>query len=257
MTPAVIRPLIGITGLRFQLSLISDVDGRYAHRLADTCISDFSEGIARTGGVPVLVPLDADPRALCQWLSGVVITGGQDVHPSCWGGDPSVVRDVDPRTDPTAHDADRDAFEIGLVHEAIANQIPILGVCRGMQILNVALGGTLIDDLPPGPVQHLSADGPLSDGSPDHVVSFEPGSMVHAMFGDRTVVNSWHHQAVATCGTGLVVSGRAGDGVVESIELPGAGVLGVQWHPEWMESNDPTLSWIVEQAAGRMHGHAH
>ena len=257
MTPDGIRPLIGITGQRFQLSLISDVDDRYAHRLGDNFISDFSAGIARTGGVPVLLPFDADPTALCQWLSGVVITGGQDVHPSCWGGDPSAVRDADPRTDPRAHDADRDAFEIGLVHAAIANQIPILGVCRGMQILNVALGGTLIADLPPGPVLHLSTDGPLTDGAPDHVVSFEPGSMAHTMFGDHTVVNSWHHQAVATCGTGLIISGRAGDGVVESIELPGAEALGVQWHPEWMESDDPTLSWIVEQAAERMHGHAH
>lgn len=249
------RPLIGITGRRLQLGLISSLDTRYGHRLADCFMSDFSDRIARAGGVPVMLPYDADPQSLTDWLSGVVITGGQDVHPGCWGGDPSVVNGVDPRTNPMVHDAERDAFEIALVHAALAAQVPLLGVCRGMQILNVALGGTLVADLAAGPVQHLCADGPLTDGDPDHVVSFESGSIAHSLLGERAVVNSWHHQALDTCGRGLRISGRTIDGVVESVELPGAPVLGVQWHPEWMVSTDPTLTWLVEEASARVTEH--
>lgn len=251
-TPGLIRPMIGITGRRFRLGLIDGLDKRYGHLYADSFMSDFSQRIARAGGVPVNLPYDADPDALCYWLAGVVITGGQDVHPSCWGGDPSVVRDVDPRDDPMVHDPDRDEFEIALVRAALARHIPILGVCRGLQVLNVALGGTLIADLPPGSVEHLSVSPPLTDGADDHKVTFEPGSIAERLFGASAVTNSWHHQAVDRCGTGLVVTGRATDGVVEAVELPGAAVLGVQWHPEWMERDDPALSWIVAEGNQRV-----
>lgn len=175
--PGAVRPMIGITGRRVRLGLVEGLDKRYGHLFADTFMSDFSERIARAGGVPVNLPYDADPEALCHWLSGVVITGGQDVHPACWGGDPSVVRDVDPREDPMVHDAERDEFEIGLVRAALDRNIPVLGVCRGLQILNVTLGGTLIPHLPPGSVEHLSASPPLTDGADDHKVTFEPGSI--------------------------------------------------------------------------------
>ncbi|WP_062998470.1 gamma-glutamyl-gamma-aminobutyrate hydrolase family protein [Nocardia mikamii] len=251
-TATAVRPLIGITGRRFRLGLINGLDSRYADRLTDAFMSDFSDRIARAGGIPVLLPYDADPVAACHWLSGVVITGGQDVHPGCWGGDLSVVRAIDARSDPMVHDPERDAYESALVRAAIESDTPVLGVCRGLQILNVARGGTLIPDLPAGPVQHLSERSALTDGGPDHVVSFQPGSIAQALFGDHAVTNSWHHQAVDECGDGLVVTGRTVDGVVESIELPGAPVLGVQWHPEWMERDDRALSWVVGAAAERL-----
>lgn len=250
--PDTVRPMIGITGRRFRLGLVNGLDKRYGHLLTDAFMSDFSGRIAEAGGVPVNLPYDADPEALCHWLSGVVITGGQDVHPTCWGGDSSVVRDVDPRDDPMVHDCDRDEFEIALVRAALDRNIPILGVCRGLQVLNVALGGTLIEDLPVDSVEHLSASPPLTDGADDHKVTFEPGSIAEKLFGSSAVTNSWHHQAVDRCGTGLVVTGRAADGVVEAIELPGSPVLGVQWHPEWMERDDPTLSWVVAEGRQRV-----
>ncbi|MFC7449609.1 gamma-glutamyl-gamma-aminobutyrate hydrolase family protein [Rhodococcus daqingensis] len=250
--PGAIRPLIGLTGRRFRLGLVDGLDKRYGHLFADSFMSDFSDRIDRAGGIPVNLPYDADPEALCHWLSGVVITGGQDVHPAYWGGDLSVVRDVDPRDDPTVHDTGRDEFEIALVRAALARNIPVLGVCRGMQVLNIALGGTLIADLPPSSVGHLSAAPPLTDGDGDHKVTFEPGSTAERLFGASAVTNSWHHQAVDRCGTGLVVTGRAGDGVVEAVELPGSPVLGVQWHPEWMERDDPALGWVVAEAGKRL-----
>ncbi|MFI7117461.1 gamma-glutamyl-gamma-aminobutyrate hydrolase family protein [Amycolatopsis sp. NPDC049868] len=244
-----LRPLIGITGRRFRLSLLTGADERYGDRCVDSSMSDFASRIAEAGGLPVQLSYDTNATAVSQWLSGVVITGGQDVHPAWWGGDTAVVRDIDPRTDPMVHDKARDEYELGLARAALERGIPVLGVCRGMQVLNVALGGTLVPDLPPGPVRHLSAEAAPTDGTADHLVSFEKGSIAAGLFGDQATTNSWHHQAVDRCGTGLVVTGRASDGVIESVELPGAPVLGVQWHPEWMKSADPTMTWIVEAAA--------
>lgn len=249
-----LRPLVGITGRRFRLSLIAGSDARYGDRCADSSMSDFATRIAQAGGLPVHLSYDTDVPAVCEWLSAVVITGGQDVHPACWGGDTAVIRDVDPRTDPMVHDAARDEYEIALVRAALARGIPVLGVCRGMQVLNVALGGTLVPDLPPGSTAHLSAAAAPTDGAADHVVAFAPGSVCAGLFGGSARTNSWHHQAVDHCGTGLVVTGRTSDGVVESVEVPGAPVLGVQWHPEWMAGSDPTLAWVVEEAARRLAG---
>ncbi|CAL9620234.1 Putative glutamine amidotransferase [Streptomyces sp. enrichment culture] len=243
------RPLIGVTGRRYRLDLIAGADARYGDRCTDSYMSDFATRIAQAGGLPVHLSYDTDAREVCQWLSGVVITGGQDVHPACWGGDTAVVRDIDPRTNPMVHDPARDAYETGLVRAALERGIPVLGVCRGLQVLNVALGGTLVADLPPGPVSHLSAETAPTDGTADHLVTFEQGSLAAGLFGERTMTNSWHHQAVDRCGTGLVVTGRTSDGVIEAVELPGAPVLGVQWHPEWMKSEDPTMTWIVGAAA--------
>lgn len=242
------RPLIGITGRRFRLSLVRGADERYGDRCMDTAMADFATRVADAGGLPVHLSYDTDPEGVCAWLAGVVVTGGQDVHPACWGGDPDVVRDVDPRTDPTVHDLERDTYELAVVRAALDAGIPVLGVCRGLQVLNVALGGTLVPDLPPGSVSHLSPEAAPTDGTVDHLVSFTDGSLAAALFGGEVVTNSWHHQAVDRCGAGLVVTGRTADGVVEAVEAPGRPVLGVQWHPEWMKSTDPSLTWVVEEA---------
>ncbi|MET9326627.1 gamma-glutamyl-gamma-aminobutyrate hydrolase family protein [Tsukamurella sp. NPDC003166] len=247
------KPLIGLTGRRFRMGLIEGAHPGYGDRLTDAFFTDFAVRIARAGGVPVMLPYDADPEELCEWLSGVVITGGQDVHPRYWGGDESVVKDIAPESDPNAHDHHRDDFESATVRAALDARIPLLGVCRGLQVLNVTLGGTLVPDLPPGPVRHLMETGPLSDGAPEHVVDFEPGSLAHSVFGASRRTNSWHHQAVDACGRGLVVTGRTPDGVVESVELPGSEVLGVQWHPEWMETPDGALEWLVGAASAHVH----
>lgn len=246
------QPLIGITGRRFRLSLVQGGDPRYGDRCIDTTMSDFSTRIAEAGGLPVQLSYDTDPEAVCDWLAGVVVTGGQDVHPACWGGDSGVVRDVDPRTDPMVHDRERDEYEIAVARAALDRGIPVLGVCRGLQVLNVALGGTLVPHLEPGTVSHLSPETAPTDGTVDHVVTFDQGSLVAELFGETAITNSWHHQAVDRCGTGLVVTGRTSDGVVEAVELPGAPVLGVQWHPEWMKSTDPTITWVVRAAEQRL-----
>lgn len=251
------KPLIGVTGRRFQLSLLHSADPRYGDRCVDTALADFATRIAAAGGLPVQLSFDAEAEAACDWLSGVVISGGQDVHPACWGGDTSVVGDLDPRANPSVHDVDRDAYEIALVRAALERGIPVLGVCRGLQVLNVALGGTLIPDLPAGTVSHLSSETAPSDGATDHVVAFADGSLAWDLFGEQMTTNSWHHQAVDSCGSGLVVTGRTSDGVVEAVELPGSPVLGVQWHPEWMVSVDPALTWLVQAASTHLAERSH
>lgn len=249
------RPLIGVTGRRVRLALLQGADPRYGDRCLDTAQSDFSARIAAAGGLPVVLSFDTDPEEVCSWLAAVVVAGGQDVHPACWGGDTTVVRDVDPRTDIVVHDVDRDAYEIALVRAALDRRIPVLAVCRGLQVLNVALGGTLVPDLPAGPVRHLSSAIAPYDGDDDHVVTFAEGSLACDLYGERATTNSWHHQAVDRCGVGLVVTGRAADGVVEAVEVPGHPVLGVQWHPEWTVGPDPATAWVVRAAERHLADH--
>jgi len=156
---------------------------------------------------------------------------------------------VDPRWDHDAHDPERDSYEATLIEAALVADIPVLGVCRGHQLLNIVLGGTLIEHLEPGPIVHSTRHSAPSAGDPEHLVEFVEGSRVHGVYGPSRVVNSWHHQAVDRPGAGLAVTGRTADGVVESIALEGRPVLGVQWHPEWSVEPDPIFEWLVEQSA--------
>ncbi|WP_405855747.1 gamma-glutamyl-gamma-aminobutyrate hydrolase family protein [Streptomyces sp. NBC_01515] len=245
------RPLVGITGRRLSASLVHGMDKRFAGRHFDSFFSDYARGVAEAGGIPVHLPFEAGSAEAVERLDGLIITGGQDVHPGRWGGDESAVpADADPRCATMAHDVERDAYEAALIGAAIDRGVPVLGVCRGHQLLNVALGGRLVPDLPLSAVEHYSPNAALTDGEPDHVVTFTPGSLAASVYGGSARVNSWHHQAVDALGSGLVVSGRASDGVVESIELPGLPLLGIQWHPEWQETTDPAFGWLTAAASG-------
>jgi putative glutamine amidotransferase len=240
-------PIVGITGRRVAAELLVGMDARFADRHLEVSFSDFADRVEAAGGVPVTLPFIAARRAkeAMSRVDGLMVTGGQDVDPRVWGGVAEPVTGLDPRRHPMIHDAERDQYEIALVRAAVRQGVPVLGVCRGIQILNVALGGALVEAVPESGVQHLGAYSALSDGDSDHVVEFVNGSLAASIFGTRMQTNSWHHQAVAACGDGLVVSGRASDGVVETIEIPGRAVLGVQWHPEWHARVDPVFDWLV------------
>jgi putative glutamine amidotransferase len=144
--------------------------------------------------------------------------------------------------------AERDRFETALARAALERDMPVLGICRGMQMLNVACGGTL--------VQHLGDEAPHFDyaGATRHSVTVDPGSLLHRVTGSfHLTVNSLHHQAVLAVGTGLEVTANSEDGVVEALELPGRDdVLGIQWHPELL-TEEPAhfelFRWLVEMAA--------
>lgn len=246
------KPLIGITGRQLALGMVANTSARFRDQLVGSYFSAFAEAVSAAGGIPVLIPFSADAADIVSRLDGIVITGGQDVHPARWGGHAAVDRTVDPRWDHDAHDAERDAYEAALISAAVESGTPLLGVCRGHQLLNVVLGGTLIEHLHDGPIVHAAPYAAPSDGDPVHVVEFADGSVPQAVYGGRRVTNSWHHQAVDRPGDDVRVVGRTPDGVVECIELAGRPVVGVQWHPEWTETQpEPIFDWLVDAAQRR------
>ncbi|CAL9318752.1 gamma-glutamyl-gamma-aminobutyrate hydrolase family protein [Streptomyces sp. SudanB182_2057] len=179
--------------------------------------------VQRAGGLALLLPPDAPERAAAALapLDGLVVAGGPDVDPARYGAERS------PRTGPPA--PERDAWELALIEAALATGVPLLGVCRGMQLLNVALGGTL--------VQHLDGHAEKVGVFGGHPVKPVPGTLYGGIVPEELTVPTYHHQAVERLGAGLVPSAYAADGTVEAVELPAdrGWVLGVQWHPEQSE----------------------
>ena len=150
-----------------------------------------------------------------------------------------------------AYEPERDRFEIELYGAARDAGLPVLGICRGLQIINVAHGGTLVADLPPDEGEgHSSYAYPRAHRS--HGITVEPGTVLADLYGESVVVNSFHHQSVDELGRDLVVSARAADGVIEALELPGSAVLAVQWHPEMFDDVvEPVFGWLVKHAKQR------
>jgi putative glutamine amidotransferase len=186
----------------------------------------YVAAVQRAGLVPLVVPPTLDPPggvAALEHVSGLVLTGGEDVAPERYGAAPH------PKLEET--DPMRDTLEVALIDAARARGLPLLGICRGIQILNVALGGTLYQDLPserPGPIDH-------GDEAGRHPVTLAPRSRVGTALAATTAsVNSRHHQAIRDLALGLRACAWAPDGVVEAVEGPdGASwTMAVQWHPE-------------------------
>ncbi len=216
------RPVIGICAVR-ERARWSFWD-QPAHLVADSYVAS----VQRAGAVALLLPVDDEaPVELLDRIDALLLIGGADIDPSFYGAE------RDPLTESTY--PDRDAFEIAMLRGAIERGMPVLGICRGMQVLNVALGGTLVQHIPEvgGVAPHRRAVGTF-DGT-DHVVELEADSLAARAAGELAhTARCHHHQAVGELGEGLVVTGRAQqDGMIEAIELAdGAWVLGVQWHPE-------------------------
>ncbi|MFI1439871.1 gamma-glutamyl-gamma-aminobutyrate hydrolase family protein [Streptomyces fructofermentans] len=193
--------------------------------------------VRAAGGLAAMLPPDEPAYAAptVARLDAVVIAGGPDVEPSRYGA----VRDA--RCGPEARA--RDDWELALIEAALASGTPLLGICRGMQLLNVALGGTL--------VQHLDGHAGTVGVFGRHPVKPVPGSLYAELVPEEASVPAYHHQAVDRLGAGLVASAYAEDGTVEAVELPaGAGwVLGVQWHPE-MGGDLRVMAGLVRAAGG-------
>lgn len=190
----------------------------------------YFEGVGLAGGIAVLLPpqpVDADiAETVLNGLDGLIITGGRDVVPAGYGQDPHPATD-----EATADNRMRDAFEIALVRGAIHRGMPVLGICRGAQVLNVALGGTLHQHLPDvlGHTRHQHGNAVFSTSS----VRTIAGTRLASLIGESSDAQCYHHQAIDRLGEGLIVSALDGDGVIEAVEMPGHNfVLAVQWHPE-------------------------
>jgi putative glutamine amidotransferase len=219
-------------------------------------LDDYVASIERTGARVRVLEVSESPRAVLTQVHGVLLTGGGDVDPVFYGEDRhETVQDAEPG---------RDEFEIDLARRAMAEDVPLLAICRGSQVLNVAAGGTLIQDIP----SSLETQLPHSVSEPKtadcHDISIAPGSRLASAMGDRIAascscrVNSRHHQSVGRLGSGLVASAAAQDGVIEAIEAPNAAFcVGVQWHPEnfWQTGEfSPLFDAFVGAARARALG---
>jgi putative glutamine amidotransferase len=189
----------------------------------------YPDAIRRAGAIPLVIPpMDADAiEALLDGLWGLCLSGGPDLQPSCYGAEPH------PALGPT--EPHLDLFEIALLRAAEARGMPVLAICRGLQVLNVARGGTLIQDLPserPSDVEHRQA---ASGSRPTHDVTLLNGLTAECLGVRELRVNSFHHQAVDRLGDGLRVVGWAPDGVIEALEATDRSfTVAVQWHAESM-----------------------
>lgn len=216
------RPVVGIT-------LDSEQPGGYSRFPWYAVRENYCGAVARAGGLPVPLPHEpALAEAYLATLDALVITGGAfDVDPALFG-------------DATRHEAvvtkdRRTAFELAVTRGALARDLPVLGICGGQQLLNVVLGGTLIQHIPDEVAGALAHEQPNPRDQPSHAVRITAGTLLHRITGAESMsVNSAHHQAVRDVAQGVVIDAVAPDGVIEGIELPGKRFcLGVQWHPEF------------------------
>jgi putative glutamine amidotransferase len=216
------RPTIGITvGI--------ESNGYFSIR------PEYVRAVEKAGGLPILLPPTVATEAPSRLaaVDGLMLTGGDDVDPALYG---------QPAHPTSKWTRERDDFELAVVREALERDMPVLAICRGQQVLNVALGGTLVQDIPdeiPQAGAHRLKDVPRWQIA--HEVEVASGTRLREILGrDVLPVNSSHHQAVRDLGRGLQVAARSCDGVIEAVELPGRRfVVGVQWHPEAMWNQEP------------------
>ena len=224
------RPLIGIPCRAAIRSNHPEKPVYYSNK-------SYVQAVESAGGVPVLIPMMKDLEnlhALLSHLDGLLLSGGIDVHPS------SYQEEVDAALSET--DPELDKPELVLARWALQEDIPTLGICRGMQLINVALGGTLYQDLETGYQDGLQhANWSLPRNQLIHSVSIDPKSQMRQVLGvDKVMVNSLHHQAVKELGKGVLASGKAEDGIVELLEIPDRTyMLATQCHPEELYRDNP------------------
>ncbi|HEY9854642.1 MAG TPA: gamma-glutamyl-gamma-aminobutyrate hydrolase family protein [Stenomitos sp.] len=214
------RPLIGITTQRHS-GTPNIKRGRPLYYLA----CEYAERVREAGGVPLLLPPGAEETEVLEGLDGLLLSGGEDVDPRYYGEE--AIAELG------TIDAHRDTQELPLAKAAAERQMPILAICRGVQLLNVALGGTLYQDLAaqhPGALQHVQ-ELPVHESA--HRVQLAPDSLVGRLAGSPGMaVNTFHHQAVKDLAPGFRATAWAEDGVIEAIEGAQGWTVGVQWHPE-------------------------
>lgn len=234
------RPVLGLTTYLQQAQTgVWDVRASFLPAI-------YFEGVSLAGGISMLLPpqtLDPDiAESVLDRLDGLIITGGRDVGPQSYGQQRHPATD-----DEIADNRLRDVFEFGLLKGAIRRGMPVLGICRGAQVLNVALGGTLHQHLPDvlGHTRHQQGNAVFSTSS----VRTVPGTRLAAVIGESSDAQCYHHQAIDKLGDGLIVSAQDEDGVIEGVEIPGGSfVLAVQWHPEERLDDLRLFAAVVEAA---------
>lgn len=240
------KPVIGLT-----VNYIGPEESGCPSRFGSYYINrGYVEGVRKAGGIPIYLPYTDDPEelaALLERVDGLILTGGKDMDP----------RHFNEERHPTCERIlpDRSAFEVELTRMAVQHAVPTLGICLGLQTLNVAMGGSLFQDIPsmkPSEVRHRQTEAERHGVA--HSVDVVPGSKLSELFNGATKlhVNSIHHQAAKEIGKGLVVTAMAPDGIVEGLEHSGVPFcVSVQWHPEDLkagESNQVLFDGLVRAA---------
>jgi putative glutamine amidotransferase len=236
-------PVIGLTAFRRDLpTYLGEQTDLY------TLDPNYADGVTRAGGLPLIIPHNEDPEAVLDLLDGLVMTGGGDLHPEHYGAETA--------TELEDSNAGADEWELALARGARARQLPVLGICRGMQALAVAAGGTMIQDLRPEHGHPIIESTPEALMQSRHQVEVDEGSRIARVMGERSFdVNSIHHQAVVDPGD-LLVTARVGQ-VVEALESTGDwDAIGVQWHPEKMHEpgQQALFAYVVDAARRRRDG---
>ncbi len=232
-------PLIGITG---RTALGSDIAPKAPHLAGspvDWFFGEYASRVREAGGLPVELPVIDSPSEYVTRLDGVVLSGGGDIDPARWNG---------PAQSSYRVSKERDAFEFELLQAAVDAEIPVLGICRGLQVINVHFGGSLIPHL-----DAMDGDG-HSKATRDrqqlvHAISCESESILFELYGPTTMVNSFHHQAADRVGADLRATAHSSDGTVEGVEHCDGRILGVQWHPEMLKDLEPVFGWLVREAS--------
>jgi putative glutamine amidotransferase len=230
------RPLIGLPGRRKPGSYVQDLPECLQGSDVDMAFADYARGVAEAGGLPVYLPLEAAPEDLVERLDGLLLTGGADLSPSLYN--------AAAETDLFPPEPDRDRFELALLEGSLAANLPVLGICRGLQLMNVQSGGSLHQHVP----VHARFD--ADPATLSHTVALDPDSQVGRLYGPSIEVNSLHHQTVDRLGDRCVATGISDDGTVEAIEYRARNWIAVQWHPEMMTGRalDPIFTWLVAKS---------
>ena len=233
------KPLIGITGRRRKGEMLRGSLKVMNHLPFDVYWVDYAQGVIAAGGVPVFLPLSLDPAEIIPRLDGILMSGGADIDPKRYGAEPEPeLQSIEPA---------RDEFELKILELVYECELPIAGICRGLQILNVHAGGSLYQDVPPHSVRDKAPSTRVHD------ITTEKGSILEKLYGEKLEVNSLHHQSIKTLGKHFSASATSNDGIVEGIEHSQLPIVAVQWHPEMLDTrdSDPIFRWLVSKAEVR------
>lgn len=215
-------------------------------------LNTYITSVIKAGGLPVVIPLSDNEELLSEYLDGIdalIMTGGEDYNPLLFGEEPvQALGEVSP---------DRDFYDLTLIKKAIEKGVPLLGICRGMQGINIAFGGTLYQDIPSTyGNKYIKHEQSLPGKWGSHTISIDKNSLLYEILGtEKTIVGSRHHQSVNKLAPGFTVTSRATDGIVEAMEKRDgkAVILGVQFHPEDMTAGGDTqmlkiFEYLIKQA---------
>lgn len=232
------KPIIGISG-----SILTDGSGSFASYERAYVNDDYVQAVVRAGGIPYIIPIVPSEdviKAQVENVDAIIMSGGQDVNPLLYGEEPKPeLGGLLPK---------RDTFDMALIKTALEMKKPILGICRGEQILNVTMGGTLYQDLKYIPGWFVKHNQQNLPDFPTHSVEVEKDSKLAEIIGTENYVNSFHHLAIKDVAPGFKVVARAKDGVIEGIEKEGdLFVLAVQWHPEMLAKKHKAMQDIFDR----------